>query len=157
MPTPNSRWEKSFRWSDDAAVGNPQGFALALTPEGRDIEPPMIAETADDSRIAWDFVNRYSPIPQLSTWRRRDQPLIRYSPRFHGSNRMTAAALANKRVSLLAAGRPRPRGLLVGTGIVPFAACVVIDSTTASGASSSAGPSHPHLWRRFAVCPFANR
>ncbi len=56
--------------TDDAAAGNPQGFALALTPEGREHPALMIAETADDSRIAWDFVNRYSPIPQLSAWRR---------------------------------------------------------------------------------------
>lgn len=47
-----------------------QGYSLALTPEGREHPALMIAETVDDSRIAWDFVNRYSPIPEVSPWRR---------------------------------------------------------------------------------------
>ncbi len=55
---------------EDRADEHPMGFSFALTPEGREHPALMIAETADDSRIAWDFVNRYSPIPQLSAWRR---------------------------------------------------------------------------------------
>lgn len=56
--------------ADDTASKTAAGYSLEPTPEGREHPALMIAETADDSRIAWDFINRYSPIPQLSPWRR---------------------------------------------------------------------------------------
>lgn len=55
--------------TDENDGANTQGFSLALTAEGRDHPAVMIADTVDDSRVAWDFVNRYSPIPHVSPWR----------------------------------------------------------------------------------------
>ncbi|MBI1344876.1 hypothetical protein GC163_01155 [bacterium] len=44
-------------------------YELRVTKAGHDHPALMIAETLEESRVAWDFVNRYSPLPELSPWR----------------------------------------------------------------------------------------
>lgn len=46
------------------------GYAFFVTDEGRDHQALMIAETEEETRSAWDFVNRFSPLQTVSAWRR---------------------------------------------------------------------------------------
>lgn len=47
----------------------PRGYAFHVTDEGRSHHALLIGETEETTRVAWDFVNRYSPLHQLSDWR----------------------------------------------------------------------------------------
>ncbi len=46
------------------------GYSFQVTDEGSDHEALMIAETDEETRLAWEFVNRFSPINHVSEWRR---------------------------------------------------------------------------------------
>jgi hypothetical protein len=46
------------------------GYAFRVTEEGEKHNALMIGETAEATRTAWDFVNRFSPLHELSAWRR---------------------------------------------------------------------------------------
>jgi hypothetical protein len=46
------------------------GYAFRVTEEGEKHEALLIGETAEATRTAWDFVNRFSPLHELSQWRR---------------------------------------------------------------------------------------
>lgn len=55
---------------DDGTSAGAGGFSLQLTEEGRDHQALMIAETEEETRLAWEFVNRFSPLNSVSEWRR---------------------------------------------------------------------------------------
>lgn len=44
-------------------------FELRVTSTGRDHPALMIADTLEESRVAWEFINQYSPLPDVSVWR----------------------------------------------------------------------------------------
>jgi hypothetical protein len=46
------------------------GYAFRVTEDGEQHEALLIGETAEATRTAWDFVNRFSPLHELSAWRR---------------------------------------------------------------------------------------
>jgi hypothetical protein len=46
------------------------GYAFHVTEEGAQHDALMIGETAEATQSAWDFVNRFSPLYELSLWRR---------------------------------------------------------------------------------------
>ena len=46
------------------------GFAFQATREGRSHVAMMIGETKQATQTAWDFVNRFSPLYEVSPWRR---------------------------------------------------------------------------------------
>ncbi|HUQ71592.1 MAG TPA: hypothetical protein VM165_18835, partial [Planctomycetaceae bacterium] len=52
-----------------APVGS-SGYEFRIPAEGRDHPALMIGETEEDNRAAWDVVNRHSPLPAVSSWRR---------------------------------------------------------------------------------------
>ncbi len=71
----------------DSQGDNGARFAFRVTEDGLSHDALMIAETETATRTAWDFVNRYSPLHEVSAWRhplpsaetliaavRRDQP-----------------------------------------------------------------------------------
>ena len=45
------------------------GYALRVTDAGRDHIALMIGKTDQSTRDAWDFINRFSPLYQVSPWR----------------------------------------------------------------------------------------
>jgi len=45
------------------------GYELRVTSAGRDHPALMIADTLEESRTAWEFINQYSPLPEVSIWR----------------------------------------------------------------------------------------
>jgi hypothetical protein len=45
-------------------------FAFRVTDEGSEHLALMIGETQEATRAAWDFVNRFSPLPAVSAWRK---------------------------------------------------------------------------------------
>ena len=47
-----------------------RSFAFRVTDEGRNHHALMIGESDEATRIAWDFVNRFSPLYGLSPWRK---------------------------------------------------------------------------------------
>lgn len=47
-----------------------KGYAFRVTAEGRNHHALTIGETDDATRAAWDFVNQFSPLHSLSTWRK---------------------------------------------------------------------------------------
>ncbi|MCG8650568.1 MAG: hypothetical protein MI861_12100 [Pirellulales bacterium] len=53
--------------SDDQA--DTGGYAFRVTEQGRSHAALMIGETEQATRQAWDFVNRFSPLHQVSRWR----------------------------------------------------------------------------------------
>jgi hypothetical protein len=53
----------------DAAPAS-SGYAFRVTADGEQHDALMIGETAEATRAAWDFVNRFSPLHELSPWRR---------------------------------------------------------------------------------------
>lgn len=55
---------------DDSSPDGLQDYELQVTQAGRDHPALMIADTFEESRVAWDFINRYSPLPQVSSWRK---------------------------------------------------------------------------------------
>jgi hypothetical protein len=46
------------------------GYAFRITEEGQKHDALMIGETDEATRTAWEFVNRFSPLHELSAWRR---------------------------------------------------------------------------------------
>lgn len=48
---------------------DPAGYAFRVTPQGADHHALMIAETDDATRAAWEFVNKFAPLHELSHWR----------------------------------------------------------------------------------------
>jgi hypothetical protein len=46
------------------------GYAFRITEEGQKHDALMIGETVEATRTAWDFVNRFAPLHELSAWRR---------------------------------------------------------------------------------------
>lgn len=46
-----------------------ESYAFLVTAEGRDHPALMIADGAEQTRAAWDFINRNSPLYELSAWR----------------------------------------------------------------------------------------
>lgn len=48
----------------------PDGFAFQATRDGRTHVALMIGETQAATQTAWDFVNRFSPLHEVSPWRR---------------------------------------------------------------------------------------
>lgn len=51
--------------SDDTSGG----FSFRVTDLGRDHDALLIGQTAESTRVAWDFINQNSPIHELSRWR----------------------------------------------------------------------------------------
>jgi hypothetical protein len=49
--------------------GSSNGYAFRVTEEGQDHQALMIGESEEATRIAWDFVNRFSPLHEVSPWR----------------------------------------------------------------------------------------
>ena len=47
----------------------PPGYAFRVTERGQSHVALMIGETAETTRQAWDFVNRFSPLHRVSPWR----------------------------------------------------------------------------------------
>ncbi len=54
---------------DDASNHNARGYAFRVTEEGQSHVALMIGETEQSTRDAWNFVNRFSPLHQVSRWR----------------------------------------------------------------------------------------
>lgn len=54
--------------AESNATGN-NNYAFRLTEEGRDHPALMIAESDQATQIAWDFVNQFSPVQEVSPWR----------------------------------------------------------------------------------------
>jgi hypothetical protein len=54
----------------NAAPAGAAGYAFHVTEEGERHDALMIGETAEATRTAWDFVNRFAPLHELSAWRR---------------------------------------------------------------------------------------
>lgn len=48
---------------------NANRYAFRLTDAGRDHNALMIGDTKESTQIAWDFVNRFSPLHHVSDWR----------------------------------------------------------------------------------------
>lgn len=46
------------------------GFEFRITADGRDHPALMIGETEEENRVAWSLVNHYSPLPDVSAWRK---------------------------------------------------------------------------------------
>ena len=58
-----------------AGVGSVQpstslGYAFRVTEEGQGHDALMIGETEEATRLAWDFVNQFSPLSEVSEWRK---------------------------------------------------------------------------------------
>jgi hypothetical protein len=51
-------------------TGSIDGFAFHVTEEGWRHHALMIADTEESTRIAWDFINRNSPVQSVSAYRR---------------------------------------------------------------------------------------
>lgn len=47
----------------------PSGYSFRVTPEGEHHHALMIAETDEATRTAWEFVNKFAPLHELSAWR----------------------------------------------------------------------------------------
>ncbi|QDT12926.1 hypothetical protein [Planctomycetes bacterium K23_9] len=80
----------------------PEGFAFQATREGRSHVALMIGETQQATQTAWDFVNRFSPLHDVSSWRRPKptaKNLIAVVPRRVGVPRKGAAADAAPRIA----------------------------------------------------------
>jgi hypothetical protein len=56
--------------SDAGAVDPVGGYAFHVTEAGQDHHALMIGETNETTQLAWKFVNRFSPLHSLSSWRR---------------------------------------------------------------------------------------
>ncbi|MBI1310887.1 hypothetical protein GC176_06225 [bacterium] len=54
----------------DQAEWTTNGYSFRVTNEGRDHLALMIGETEEATRTAWDFVNRFSPLHEVSPWRK---------------------------------------------------------------------------------------
>ncbi|MCA9084358.1 MAG: hypothetical protein KDA81_09900 [Planctomycetaceae bacterium] len=52
-----------------SAASPTAGYAFRVTPEGLGHHALMIAETEDATRTSWDFINRFCPLHEISTWR----------------------------------------------------------------------------------------
>jgi hypothetical protein len=55
---------------EEAAPPSKEGYAFHLTDTGWGHDALMIADTGESTRIAWDFINRNSPLYWLSPYRR---------------------------------------------------------------------------------------
>ena len=53
---------------DPVSVG-PSGYAFRVTELGRAHDALLIGHTDEATRVAWDFVNQFSPLHSLSPWR----------------------------------------------------------------------------------------
>ena len=54
---------------DPAVSPNADRYAFRLTESGQDHNALMIGDTEESTQIAWDFVNRFSPLHSVSDWR----------------------------------------------------------------------------------------
>lgn len=54
---------------DLSASKNATRYSFRLTEEGKDHNALMIGGTKESTQIAWDFVNRFSPLHHVSDWR----------------------------------------------------------------------------------------
>lgn len=54
----------------DQAASTTNGYSFRVTAEGRDHLALMIGETEEATRTAWDFVNQFSPLHEVSPWRK---------------------------------------------------------------------------------------
>lgn len=54
----------------DQTDSTTNGYSFRVTNEGRDHLALMIGETEEATRTAWDFVNRFSPLHEVSPWRK---------------------------------------------------------------------------------------
>jgi len=55
--------------ASDANTTGTANYAFHLTEEGRDHPALMIGESDQATQIAWDFVNQFSPVQEVSPWR----------------------------------------------------------------------------------------
>lgn len=55
--------------SETAPTSAGSSYAFRLTEEGREHPALMIAESDQATQIAWDFVNQFSPVQEVSSWR----------------------------------------------------------------------------------------
>lgn len=55
--------------AETSSLTSPNGYAFRVTEEGRNHQALMIAETDEATRTAWDFVNKFAPLPHISNWR----------------------------------------------------------------------------------------
>jgi hypothetical protein len=56
--------------SAEAELGTRDGYAFQVTEEGQSHIALMIGENQQATRTAWDFVNRFTPLHDLSAWRK---------------------------------------------------------------------------------------
>ncbi len=52
-----------------ANIGGDEGYSFHVTDAGRQHNALMIGETDDATRIAWEFINRFAPLQDVSPWR----------------------------------------------------------------------------------------
>jgi hypothetical protein len=93
---------------EGSAATDAGGFAFRVTDEGRKHHALMIGESDEETAQAWDFVNRFVPLHELSPWRRprpAAQTLIAAVPR--GSLDEQADAADSAFVCWQAVGRGR--------------------------------------------------
>lgn len=57
------------RIAPSADVGNDAGYSFHVTDAGKQHNALMIGETDEATRIAWEFINRFAPLHDLSPWR----------------------------------------------------------------------------------------
>ncbi len=57
------------RIPQDAAVGNADGYSFHVTEAGNSHNALMIGETDEATRVAWEFINRFVPLNDVSPWR----------------------------------------------------------------------------------------
>lgn len=57
------------RVPQDAAVGNADGYSFHVTEAGHSHNALMIGETDEATRVAWEFINRFAPLNDVSPWR----------------------------------------------------------------------------------------
>ena len=107
----------------DDAGDSPREYSFRVTQQGRSHVALMIGETEQATRDAWDFVNRFSPLHQVSRWRTplpSARSLIAAVPRDSESAAQRIRCV-RFHFFVLAARRSGTRRLSVGTRYVSIA------------------------------------
>ena len=57
------------RMSEEANVSDENGYSFHVTDAGQSHNALMIGETEEATRVAWDFINQFAPLHDVSPWR----------------------------------------------------------------------------------------
>ncbi|MEJ7595738.1 MAG: hypothetical protein WKF77_29865 [Planctomycetaceae bacterium] len=57
------------RMSAEASVSDDSGYSFHVTDAGQSHNALMIGETEEATKIAWDFINQFAPLHEVSPWR----------------------------------------------------------------------------------------